>query len=899
MRDRQRDLISVSSIAVDSRPHRNHFQPSAGGGKTSDKNLAVFKACFDLATIGFSVSNLEGRLLEVNPAFCSITGYEETELLSKLEVESLTHPEDRMYCRKRISALLAGETSGVVLEKRYVKKGGQIVWVQNSLSLIHDAEGRPMQIVLLIQDITERKLAEASLHEIQTRNEIILASVSDVHILFDDEWHYTYVNEAAIESIGRPREEILGRTLWEIYPDIVGTELEFHYRRAMELKMSVAFEFHYLTRDTWWENRFHPTASGLAVFATDITERKQAEESLKRSEQELAEAQELATLGSWSWDIKKGLVTWSDELYRIFGLNPQEFRASFPAIIERVHIEDRRDVLLTLDRCIKTRERYNQSVRIVTYDGTIRRLKVLGSVVSDEDGSTVRMFGFCHDVTELENSRDARLVAESKYQEIFENAGEGIFQSTPEGCYLTVNPALAQMHGFKSPEELIRSCRDISHQIYVDPQKREEFKRLLEEHGIVRGFEHQTLRKDGSKIWISVDARAVRGEAGKILYYEGTTRDVTGRKQAEWALRGSEERYRELFENSKDALYVHDLAGRYTSVNRAAERLSGYKREELIGKHFSVFINPDHEARILGKLSKKLTDSSETTYEVEIITKDGRHVPVEVSSRLIFENGQAVAVQGSVRDISERRRAEEASRTYARRVIEAQEAERRHLSLELHDQVGQILTAVKMNLHSLHHKSSSPEILASIEENMDVIDEAVDQVRHLSGDLRPLLLDDFGLVVALRWYLDRQAKHGGIPAEFISRSIDEDDRFSAELETACFRVVQEAITNVVRHARATRISVMLERSDSDLIILIGDNGQGFNINALSNDAAGSGTLGLRGMEERVHAVGGTIVIDSGPGLGTEICARFPNATTMRAFSHTEPEPVEKAFNHAV
>src|SRR6185369_4556129 len=111
---------------------------------------------------------------------------------------------------------------------------------------------------------------------------------------------------------------------------------------------------------------------------------------------------------------------------------------------------------------------------------------------------------------ELLKQKEARLAAERKYRRIFENVSEGIFQSTPEGMYLMANPALARIHGFNSPRELIRSCRDISREIYVDPARREEFKRLLDKHGMVRDFEHETFRKDGSKIWLSVNARAVR-----------------------------------------------------------------------------------------------------------------------------------------------------------------------------------------------------------------------------------------------------------------------------------------------------------------------------------------------------------------------------------------------------
>jgi signal transduction histidine kinase len=169
---------------------------------------------------------------------------------------------------------------------------------------------------------------------------------------------------------------------------------------------------------------------------------------------------------------------------------------------------------------------------------------------------------------------------------------------------------------------------------------------------------------------------------------------------------------------------------------------------------------------------------------------------------------------------------------------------------------------------------NSPEVLTSIEENLNVIDEAVDQVRDLSVDLRPLLLDDFGLVVAVRWYLDRQAKNSGVAVEFASHSLHDDDRFPAALETACFRIVQEGVTNIIRHARATRLSVQLERSGSELLLVIGDNGSGFDVNEMRS-ASGAPTLGLRGMEERAQAVGGTLTIDSTPSLGTQICASFP------------------------
>ena len=223
-----------------------------------------------------------------------------------------------------------------------------------------------------------------------------------------------------------------------------------------------------------------------------------------------------------------------------------------------------------------------------------------------------------------------------------------------------------------------------------------------------------------------------------------------------------------------------------------------------------------------------------------------------------------------------------AARDYSRRLLEAQEAERYHMSRRLHDQVGQTLTALKMNLYALQQQFNTAETISAINNNLAVIDEAIDQVRDLSTDLRPLLLDDFGLAVALRWYLDRQAKRCDVAIEFLTSSLNDEERFSPELETACFRIVQEAVTNVVNHAHANRVVVRLERSEPDLVLSISDDGAGFDLNAIHT------TLGLRGMEERVVAVGGSLTISSTRERGTEVRARFP--------AHPEPG---RAFAAAV
>jgi PAS domain S-box-containing protein len=464
--------------------------------------------------------------------------------------------------------------------------------------------------------------------------------------------------------------------------------------------------------------------------------------------------------------------------------------------------------------------------------------------------------------------------AEPKYRSFFENACEGIFQTTLDGKFITANYALAQMLGFDSAEEMIAARTDIAHEHYVDPQRRDEFKRLLDATGVVLEFELEAYRKDGSRVWLSENVRAVRDESGEVQYFEGTCLDITERRRAEEALRESEERYRELFENAKDAIYVHDLTGRYTSVNLAAERLSGFTREEILGKHFSNFVAPRDLKYARTNLCRKLDEENETIYEVDMVRRDGQRVPVEISSRLIYEKGVAVGVQGTARDITERKRAQDALRMYSQRLMEVQEVERDNIARELQQQIGQALAAVRTNLQSIQRSSRTADGVPPLDESIRIVDEALERVRELSIELRPSLLDDLGLSVALRQYVDRYAQRTGIIAEVLN-GFKDDSRLPRELETACFRITQEALTNVARHAHAVSVSVQLERFRERMLLTIMDDGVGFDIANLRKSASEASALGLRGMEERALAVGGYVEIDSGAGRGTRVRATFP------------------------
>src|SRR5215213_6609836 len=351
---------------------------------------------------------------------------------------------------------------------------------------------------------------------------------------------------------------------------------------------------------------------------------------------------------------------------------------------------------------------------------------------------------------------------------------------------------------------------------------------------------------------------------------------IAERKRAETALRESEERYRELFENAKDAIYVHDLDGTYLSINRAAEKLSGYSREEIIGHNFKEFVAPEYVRYVRDSFWKKLAQQGETTYEVDVIAKDGRRVPIEVSSRAIYENGTLIGVQGMARDITERKLAQDALQMFSRQLIQAQEEERRRIARELHDQIGQILTVVKMNLHAVQQVvCQGSEAGSYVKDNIEAVDEALRLVRDLSVELRPPILDDLGLTTALRWYVDRYTKRTGLTVDIVIDLPDENERFSREFETACFRIAQEALTNVVRHAKATQVLLRLTRSREVLLLTVKDDGAGFDVERLRKRAPRVATLGLISMQERAHAAGGRVEIESAPAGGTEVRFSLP------------------------
>jgi PAS domain S-box-containing protein len=285
-------------------------------------------------------------------------------------------------------------------------------------------------------------------------------------------------------------------------------------------------------------------------------------------------------------------------------------------------------------------------------------------LIRDEAGNPLCLADVITDITERKQAEESLKLSEQKYRNIFENVIEGIFQTTPEGRFLAVNPMLAHIFGYSSPEELIGTITDISRQIYVNPDERNEFLRILQEKGIITGFEVNLKRKDASTFWASINARAVKDETGNVLYSEeGTLEDITPRKLAEEALRESLDRSQAILASLDDAVFLVDPATRLIiECNAAAARIFGYSREEMVGRGADfLHIDQTHFEQFGRHLMAALEDPGYYATEFEMRRKDGGVFPTEHFVRPVHEpDGRISYLVSVVRDITERKQANEA-----------------------------------------------------------------------------------------------------------------------------------------------------------------------------------------------------------------------------------------------
>ena len=349
------------------------------------------------------------------------------------------------------------------------------------------------------------------------------------------------------------------------------------------------------------------------------------------------------------------------------------------------------------------------------------------------------------------------------------------------------------------------------------------------------------------------------------------------------ALRTSQESYEELFTNASDAIWVHDLNGKIIIANKACEKLSGYPIDEGIGKSVSEFMSPD-ALSIAREVKNKLMKGQaiDQRYDQRLIKKDGSEAMLELFTRTIRDDdGKPIAFQNIARDVTEERRLRDNLRFQIHKTLMAQEEERKRIARELHDDIAQSILLLSRQLDILISKSDSKipkTAIIELEHIENIANDAYKSLQRYARDLRPSILDQMGLVAALNWLTEELGKELGIKTSVKS---DKLPQLPSEIELAMFRIAQETLNNIRKHARASAVHITVQLSSNNLKMSITDNGKGFSTSGLTGDLAREGKLGVLGMEERARLIGGNLQIKSEPGKGTTVIARAPIWTRQK------------------
>lgn len=390
--------------------------------------------------------------------------------------------------------------------------------------------------------------------------------------------------------------------------------------------------------------------------------------------------------------------------------------------------------------------------------------------------------------------------------------------------------------------------------------------------------EYRFLHKNGSYVWIRDDCKLLRGADGEPIEIVGCMLDISDLKDSEAALRRREERYRSLVEMYPDGTLV-SVDNRIVYANAAALKLFGVESaKELIGRSPLDLVHPDSRPVVLSRIKALRTPGVVVPLvEEKWVRPDGTQLDVQVIASSFREDG-STAVQVVLRDLAEHKRRQrlfEASSTRLRELTHAlesvREQERSRLARELHDELGQLLTALRMDAAWIrrHAPETATRLIERAEAMTDLINRIGEATTRIATQLRPRVLDDLGLVAAVRALGAETARGCGIACQVIAG--DEVISLPDSLATPLYRMAQEALTNVARHADATSVTISLQRADAELCLTISDDGQGL----AEEDLGKQGSYGLLGMRERAAAIGGEVRVFSGAGEGTTIEIRLP------------------------
>jgi PAS domain S-box-containing protein len=601
----------------------------------------------------------------------------------------------------------------------------------------------------------------------------------------------------------------------------------------------------------------------VVAMVEDITEKKSAEEFRFRHIAAIESSQDAII----SNDLDAVITSWNEGAQRLFGyteaeavgqpitiLSPRELRDEETQILEKLKAEGRIEDFETT-RITKSGRNFDVSLTI--------------SPIKDSSGNVVGFSYIARDTTQRKKAEKIIRESQDRYRRIIETANEGVWLLDSQFRTTYVNRQMEKMLGCERGEMMGRSVFD-----FYFPQDVEHKREILSrrQKGLPEQLEERFQRKDGSELWTLMSATPVFNENRDFDGALAMVSDITERRQAEDALRESEQKFRSVFREAGVGMVIVSPEGRYLAANRTFCAYVGYTEQELLKKNVESITFPEDWPAFSQGLREALEkDRGFQWLQKRCLHKSGRIVYTESSTSLIrSREGNPQYFIAHVLDITQRKKAEEALSGMTRRLIEAQEQERARIARELHDDVSQQLALLAVELDQWDQGGShDADFRDHIQRARRRIVEIGQDVQSLSHQLHSSKLEYLGLVAAARGFSREISEKAGVRVEFREDGIPQ--TLSNEASIALFRILQQALRNAVDHSGAKRVEIRLWEQFNEVHLTVKDPGKGFDLSAAMQ---GTG-LGLTSMRERARLVDGEVAIDSKPMGGTTIHARVP------------------------
>ncbi|MEZ4870066.1 MAG: PAS domain S-box protein [Caldilineaceae bacterium] len=776
-------------------------------------------------------------------------------------------------------------------------------WISSFASRIGGEGSR--QVAVVFNDITERKRAEETLRQSEARFRALVNATSYVVYRMSPDWR----EMRELDGQGFLADTQSASTTWldEYIDPNDQPQVQAAIAHAIRAKRMFELEHRMRRADgtlAWTLSRAVPLLdeNGEIVewfgAAGDVTARRQAEEALRASETRIRIAVEAAQLATWEWHLHTDEIYWNDQHFLLFDMPPHATPVKPSGFFAHVHPADQDWLAARLQAAIAERSVFAAEFRCITAGGAHCWMSGYGRVMAEVDGQATHMSGVMFDITERKVAEAALRESEARQAIILETMAEGVVSIDPHGRFLSVNAAAERILGVARTELVGVSVMEPPFRRFAldgEPWgQRPPLAEVAAAAGRIFHNDYLIERRDGSQVIVSRNITALRATGGTLLGFVSTLSDITEQKRIEASLRDSEERFRTVANLVPDLLWSSDPKGATGWYNQRWLEYTGQTLAAAVQQGWLAAVHVDDQVGALRHLQRTAEQGVPLRQELRLRRGDGVYHWFLVQVQSIFDDaGQVVRWFGAATDIHEQRivrntlehhvaeRTQEVAMVSATRqhlldrLITAQEDERRRIARDLHDSLGQHLVTLDIGLKTIQMLNGYPaDVEVRIQALRAMVQQMDTEVERLTVALRPPALDDLGLPDALRRHVHQWAADSDIAIDLHIRGLL-GHRLPAEVETAIFRIVQEALTNIRKHAQATHVSLLLEQRSGEVQVIVEDNGQGFDMATVQAIHGERAHLGLNGMRERTALVGGQLEVESRPGAGTTLYLHIP------------------------